>query len=66
MEKIKFGAEGFSCVAEQCRVMKRKEAGIEAEMGVAVMGGWADGWGLEWQSGKRHRSWPRQSGVCLS
>lgn len=44
MEKIKFGAEGFSCVDEQCRVMKRKEVGIEAEMGVAVMGGWAGGW----------------------
>lgn len=47
MEKIKFGAEGFSCLDETGRVMKRKEMEIEAEMGVVVMGEWANGWRME-------------------
>lgn len=47
MEKIKFGAEGFSCLDEKGRGMKRKKTGIEAETGVLVMGEWVDGWGME-------------------
>lgn len=43
MEKIKFGAEGFSCLYEKGRGMKGKEMGIEVETGVVVMGEWTDG-----------------------
>lgn len=47
MKKIDFGAEGFSCLDEKSRAMKRKETGIEADTGGGVMGEWADGWGME-------------------